>query len=113
MNRQSLASLLVGVFSVVAGLWVSTQLRIDRCLDAGGRWESARRACALPPGSDASTTTLTVVPFALGALVMLLSAFVLMRLWLAMSVRRVATPPSSSSTTSSPPPSSTPKPPAA
>lgn len=101
MNRQSLASLLVGIFSVVAGLWVATQLRIQRCLDADGRWDAARRACALPEGAETGTLSLLVIPYALGALVTLVSAVVLLRLWTAMSMRR---PPSG--------PPSTPKQPA-
>lgn len=96
MNRQSLASLIVGIISIMAGLWVATQLRIDRCIDAGGRWDVVRRACTLPEGTPPSMMALTVVPFAVGAVVTLAFAFMLLRMWMAIqrkNQRRAQLPP--------------------
>jgi hypothetical protein len=96
MNRQSLASALVGIISIMAGLWVATQLRIERCIDAGGRWDVVRRACALPEGTPSNITMLTGVPYAIGAAVTLAFAFLLLRMWLAIqrkNQRRAQLPP--------------------
>ena len=96
MNRQSLAPLLVGIISIMAGLWVAVQLRIDRCMDAGGRWDVVRRACELPEGTPSSIMSLTGVPYAIGAVVTLAFAFLLLRMWMAIqrkNQRRAQLPP--------------------
>lgn len=83
-NRQSLASLLIGIISIMAGLWVGTQLRIDRCMDAGGRWDVARRLCVLPDGNDATIMQLTGVPYLIGGAVTVAFAAGLLRMWMAI-----------------------------
>lgn len=84
MNRQALAPLLVGVISVGSGLWVATQLRIGRCLDAGGQWDPLRRACELPPGVAGQTMQRTVLDHAIGGVVAIAFAYLLMRMWSAV-----------------------------
>lgn len=84
VNRQALAPLLIGIISIMAGLWVGTQLRIDRCIDAGGRWDVARRICVLPDGSDATIMQLTGIPYLIGGLVTLAFAAGLLRMWAAI-----------------------------
>lgn len=32
-------------FLVVLGLWLRTEMRIDSCLDRGGRWDENRQMC--------------------------------------------------------------------
>ena len=90
MNRQALAPLIVGVISVASGLWVGLQLRIDRCIDKGGRWFPARRVCELPPGVAPQTIEQTMVDFAVGGLVTLAFAYLLLRMWLAIMKKKQA-----------------------
>lgn len=84
MNRQSLAPLLVGIISVGSGLWVALQLRIDRCLDAGGRWDAVRRVCARPEGVPSDSVSTTLGDYAIGGAVMLAFGYMLMRMWAAV-----------------------------
>ena len=84
MNRQALGPLIVGIISVGSGLWVGLQLRIDRCLDKGGRWDPVLRMCDLPPGSARITMQQTMTDFAIGGVVMVVFGFMLMRLWAAV-----------------------------
>lgn len=84
MNRQSLAPLLVGIISVGSGLWVALQLRIDRCLDAGGRWDALRRACQRPEGVPPDSANVVLLDYTVGGLVMLAFGFMLMRMWAAV-----------------------------
>ena len=44
LTRQ-LAPALIGVIASVSGLWTAQCSRVDDCLDAGGRWNAAARAC--------------------------------------------------------------------
>ncbi len=50
MNRRSLIQILIGVIASLAALTVVTAVREDRCLDAGGKWVAATRACVGPDG---------------------------------------------------------------
>ena len=88
MNRQALGPLLVGIISVGSGLWVALQLRIDRCLDAGGRWDVARRVCELPADAPPAAASYTLADFAIGGGVMLGFGFLLMRMWAAIAKRK-------------------------
>ena len=88
MNRQALGPLLVGIISVGSGLWVALQLRIDRCLDAGGRWEPRGRTCALPTGALPDAAFPALSDFAIGGAVMLGFGFLLMRMWAAIARRK-------------------------
>ena len=88
MNRQALGPLLVGTISVGSGLWVALQLRIDRCLDAGGRWDPAHRSCELPVGAPPGAGTYTLADFTIGGAVMLGFGFLLMRMWAAIAKRK-------------------------
>ena len=82
--KQSLGPLLVGIISIMAGLWVGMQMRIERCVAAGGRWDPPGRVCLLPPGTQADVASLVVVPYAVGALVTMSFAFLLLRMWMAI-----------------------------
>jgi hypothetical protein len=84
MNRQALGPLIVGTISVGSGLWVGLQLRIDRCLDKGGRWDPVLRMCGLPPDTAPITVQQTMTDFAIGGVVMVVFGFMLMRLWAAV-----------------------------
>jgi Amidohydrolase family len=84
MNRQSLGPLIVGIISVGSGLWVALQLRIDRCLDAGGRWDAVRRVCQRPEGAPPEGAGALLVDYAIGGAVMLLFGYLLMRMWAAI-----------------------------
>jgi len=88
MNRQALGPLLVGIISVGSGLWVALQLRIDRCLDAGGRWDPASRTCDLPASAPPGAASYTLADFAVGGAVMLAFGFMLMRMWAAIVKRK-------------------------
>ena len=76
MNRRSLIQLLIGVIAAVAGLATMTLVRQNRCLDAGGSWNTTTRVCLGPDGpvtvAQASDMTVAVV-------IGLLVAFVLHR----------------------------------
>lgn len=52
MTRQSVLLLLVGTLSALSGLGAATWVQRDRCVDAGGHWDMARRACELPAGVE-------------------------------------------------------------
>jgi len=84
MNRQSLAPLIVGIISVGSGLWVALQLRIDRCLDAGGRWDAVRRICLRPEGAPPDPAGVALGDYAIGGAVMLAFGYMLMRMWAAV-----------------------------
>ena len=84
MNRQSLAPLIVGVISVGSGLWVSLQLRIDRCLDAGGRWDALLRVCRRLEGVPPDPASAVLRDYAIGGVVMLAFGYMLMRMWAAV-----------------------------
>lgn len=88
MNRQALGPLLVGIISVGSGLWVALQLRIERCVDAGGRWDPMRRTCALPAGAPPNAALPAVTDFLVGGAVMLAFGFLLMRMWAAILKRK-------------------------
>ncbi len=65
MNRRSLIQILIGVIASLAALTIVTAVREDRCLDAGGKWIAATRACVGPEGplpvSRASDVILAIV----------------------------------------------------
>ena len=84
MNKQSLAPLIVGVLSVGSGLWVSLQLRIDRCLDLGGQWSPVLRACRMPPGVAGPTMNDTLRYHAIGGAVAIVFAYMLLRMYAAV-----------------------------
>ena len=88
MNRQALGPLLVGIISVGSGLWVALQLRIERCLDAGGRWDVGRRVCTLPADAPASAASYSFADFAIGGAVMLGFGVLLLRMWAAIAKRK-------------------------
>jgi hypothetical protein len=88
MNRQLLAPLIVGTISVGSGLWVALQLRIDRCLDAGGRWDAAHRSCDLPDGMLPGAASHTLGDFLIGGAVMLVFGYMLLRMWAAIARRK-------------------------
>ena len=88
MNRQALGPLLVGIISVGSGLWVALQLRIQRCLDAGGRWDVGRRACALPADAPPGAASYALSDFLIGGAVMLGFGFLLLRMWAAIAKRK-------------------------
>ena len=50
MNRQSLIQLLIGIIAALTTLAALNAVRQDRCLDAGGQWVAATRACIGPEG---------------------------------------------------------------
>jgi hypothetical protein len=50
-TRRRIAALLAGMAGAFIALSVSVWLRQDACLDAGGRWIAAARACDLPTGA--------------------------------------------------------------
>lgn len=56
-TRRNLATVLVGVAGSLVALAVITYLKQDACLDAGGRWDAATRACVLPGGSPRAATS--------------------------------------------------------
>lgn len=74
--RRHLVLIIVAAAGTFVALTVTTWLRQDACVDAGGRWEAASRACAVPAGSPAPTSGLHYV---LGGLAGLVAAFVLWR----------------------------------
>lgn len=43
------AGIVLAVCLVIAGPWLMRQLRIDGCLDRGGRWDHALGACEESP----------------------------------------------------------------
>jgi hypothetical protein len=52
LTRQ-LAPVLIGVIASVSAHWTATALRANACLDAGGRWDAAARACEAAAGGVA------------------------------------------------------------
>lgn len=40
--------LIVLLAAILAGYWFRGWLGIDRCLDAGGRWDAETRTCVMP-----------------------------------------------------------------
>jgi hypothetical protein len=93
MNRRSLASLLVGVIAIMAGMWAGTAYRTDWCLDSGGRWDVARRACAMATGAAPEPARVTMTSYAITAIVALLLGTMLWRLFLAVSTGKLLRPP--------------------
>jgi hypothetical protein len=53
--------LLIGVISALSGLAAATYLQQDRCLDAGGRWNTAARACDLASGATMGWSVIAIV----------------------------------------------------
>jgi hypothetical protein len=51
MSRKARVTVLVAVaaLAIFVGVWFMRWLAIDRCLDAGGRWNYATRACEFAP----------------------------------------------------------------
>ena len=74
--RHRLALLLVGVATALVGLSVATWVRQDDCLDAGGRWNAAARACEPAAGAAAAPSWRA---FAFGIAAGLVVAIVLWR----------------------------------
>lgn len=93
MNRRALASLLVGVIAIMAGMWAGTAYRTSWCLDAGGRWDVARRACELATGAAPEPTRVALASWAITAAVALLLGTMLWRLFLAVSMGKLLRPP--------------------
>jgi hypothetical protein len=52
MSRRARVAVLVAVvaLAILVGVLFMRWLAIDRCLDAGGRWNYATRACEFAPG---------------------------------------------------------------
>src|SRR4051812_25628429 len=88
MNRQALGPLIVGIISVGSGLWVALQLRIERWVDAGGRWDPVQRTCTLPAGAPPSAALPALPDFLIGGAVMLGFGYLLMRMWAAILKRK-------------------------
>jgi hypothetical protein len=76
-TRRSLAAAVCGVAAALVALYAAAWLSQDACLDAGGRWLAAARACALPAG--AAPPGAPVRAYALGALAGVATAVVLWR----------------------------------
>ena len=75
--RRRLAAVLAGAAAMLLGLLTATWIRQDACLDAGGRWLAATRACEWPAGAPAADPT--VRAYAIGALAGLAAAALLWR----------------------------------
>jgi hypothetical protein len=45
-RKQIIVILIIAAFAVL-GVWGREQLKIDRCLDQGGRWNYERSACEM------------------------------------------------------------------
>lgn len=45
MTKRAILALIVVAFLVAAFVYLREQLRIDDCLDGGGRWDYEARAC--------------------------------------------------------------------
>lgn len=76
MNRRSLIQLLIGIIATMAGLAALNAVRQDRCLDAGGQWTAATRACVGPDGPlSVARGSDVIVAIAIGVLL----AFMLYR----------------------------------
>lgn len=78
MTRRSLIAMLIGILASIAGLLAATRLRADRCLDGGGQWDDARRACRAAAVPE--TAGQLASAYAVGALVALVAGFMLWRL---------------------------------
>ena len=78
-TRRRLAALLTGTAGALTALLLATWLRQDACLDAGGRWLAATRHCELPAGASAAISSQRA--YAVGAIVGVLTAIVLWRVF--------------------------------
>ncbi|HEX6533443.1 MAG TPA: hypothetical protein VF041_02530 [Gemmatimonadaceae bacterium] len=76
-TRRRLAALLAGIAGAYVALSVASWLRQDACLDAGGRWLAAARACELPGGAPPLPPPLRA--YIVGAVVGIVVAVVLWR----------------------------------
>lgn len=68
--------LLVGTLSALSGLAAATWVQRGRCVDAGGRWDMAKRACELPAGVESGWSLAAV---ATGVVIALLLGVMLFR----------------------------------
>lgn len=81
MNRRSLITMLIGVLASIAGLLAATRLRAGRCLERGGQWDDARRACRVAAGVAPETTAQVASAYLVGLLVAVVAGFMLWRLY--------------------------------
>ena len=75
--RRALAALLAGTAGSLLALTTVAWVRRDACLDSGGRWLAAARACEWPAGGAADDPTLRA--YLVGVLVGLAAAGLLWR----------------------------------
>lgn len=76
--------LLIGIISALSGMAAATYLQQDRCVDAGGRWNTAARACELATGT---TTGWSFIAILTGLVVAVAAGVILFRAMLFVTGR--------------------------
>jgi hypothetical protein len=80
-TRRTLVPVLIGILAAFGALAALNYVRQDRCLDAGGQWDAARRVCLAANGAVNTSGLLGGRGLALAFVLALLIAGVLWRVY--------------------------------
>jgi hypothetical protein len=80
-TRRILIPMLIGVLAAFGSLAVLTFIRQDKCLDAGGQWDAARRMCLAANGTAYTSGLLGGWGLVVAAFIAVLIAGMLWRIY--------------------------------